>query len=48
MKNINAERIENEFGAYPDEIEGMLGDIADILKHAGITEKIEDKSSRVF
>jgi hypothetical protein len=39
LKNMGAKRIEEEFGAYPDEIEGMLEDIRDILQQSGIYNK---------
>ncbi|KAA0230189.1 hypothetical protein KJ068_28190 [bacterium] len=39
MAHVSPKRLEEDFGAYPDEIEGMLQDIQDILQQPGVHEK---------
>lgn len=40
LENLDAQEIERHFGAYPDELEGMLDDIENIMEEAGLlTEK---------
>ncbi|MCI0694357.1 hypothetical protein L0337_20410 [candidate division KSB1 bacterium] len=47
LAHLETKRIEEEFGAYPDEIEGMLEDIRDILQQAGIYDSAEDESPQL-
>ncbi len=41
LENLDAQEIERHFGAYPDELEGMLDDIENIMEEAGLL--IEEK-----
>jgi len=47
LAHAKAKQIEEEFGAYPDEVEGMLEDIRDILQQSGVYDDTDEKSSQL-
>jgi hypothetical protein len=47
LAHLDPKRVEEEFGAYPDEIEGMLEDIRDILQQSGVYNGAEEKSPQL-
>ena len=42
LAHLDPKRVEDEFGAYPDEIEGMLEDIREILQQSGAFDGADD------
>jgi hypothetical protein len=47
LAHVHDKRIEEDFGAYPDEIEGMLEDIRDILQQSGVYDGTNGQSSQL-
>ncbi len=47
LAHVNPKRLEEDFGAYPEEIGGMLDDIRDLLQRSGVYNRPEEKSSKL-
>jgi hypothetical protein len=48
LANVEPKRIEEEFGAYPDEIEGMLEDIRDIRQDSEVSDNENSGLSKAY
>lgn len=48
LAHIAPKRIEDDFGAYPEEINGMLEDIRDILQQPETSEGTPKASQRII
>jgi hypothetical protein len=44
LQHVDPKQIEEEFGAYPDEILGMLESVEDIMEQVGVPLDEEDAS----
>jgi ribosome assembly protein YihI (activator of Der GTPase) len=47
LENLDAQEIEQHFGAYPDELEGMLDDIENIMEEAGLLTEEEPEAAEL-
>ncbi len=47
LAHVSSKRIENDFGAYPDEIAGMLEDMRSILQHSGVFDDPKSRPSLI-
>ncbi len=47
LAHVNAKRIEKDFGAYPEEIAGMLEDLRGILQESGVFDDSSGQSPQL-
>jgi len=46
LQYVDPKRIENEFGAYPDEILGMMESVEDVMEQVGVPLDEEEEAEK--